>query len=134
MVALSRLVFDLVIPTEDLGGHAVTRVEKDVILVRRLFEKAVGNFYAAELPGRGWVVRQGKRLNWQVDGASSGIEAILPSMVSDIVLEHRASLLRLILDTKFTCVFGVSQHRRKSTEESVSLPDVCLLEKSGTDA
>ncbi len=113
MVALSRLVFDLVIPTEDSGGHAVTRVEKDVILVRRLFERAVGNFYAAELPERGWVVRQGKHLNWQVDDATSGIEAILPIMVSDIVLESRAPPKRLIIDTKFTSVFGRSLHRAK---------------------
>ena len=113
MIALSGLVFDLVIPTEDLGRHAVTRVEKDAILVRRLFEKAVGNFYAAELPARGWMVRQGKRLNWQVDDSTSGIEAILPMMVSDIVLERRVSPQRLIVDTKFTSVFGQSQHRTK---------------------
>ena len=32
MVTLARLVFDLVLPTEDAGGHALTRVEKDAIL------------------------------------------------------------------------------------------------------
>jgi|SRR5271166_124160 len=113
MVALARLVFDLVIPTEDAGGHAVARVEKEVMLVRRLFEKAVGNFYAAELPALGWVVHQGKRLNWQVQGASSGIDAILPAMASDIILEDITSRRRLVIDTKFTSVFGASQHRAR---------------------
>jgi 5-methylcytosine-specific restriction enzyme subunit McrC len=113
MVALARLAFDLLIPTEDSGGHTVASVEKDVTLVRRLFEKAVGNFYAAELPALGWVVHQGKRLHWQIDRATSGIAAVLPEMASDIVLEHRASTQRLIIDTKFTSVFGASQHRAR---------------------
>jgi 5-methylcytosine-specific restriction enzyme subunit McrC len=70
MVTLARLVFDLVLPTEEAGGHALTRVEKDVILVRHLFERAVGNFYAAALPPLGWKVQQGKGLKWQIDRAT----------------------------------------------------------------
>jgi 5-methylcytosine-specific restriction enzyme subunit McrC len=111
MITLARLVFDLVLPTEDAGGHALTRVEKDVILVRRLFEKAVGNFYATELPARGWKVQRGKRLEWQIDHATSGIGAILPGMKSDIILENKATQQRVVIDTKFTSVFGASQHR-----------------------
>ncbi|RUU08161.1 5-methylcytosine-specific restriction endonuclease system specificity protein McrC, partial [Mesorhizobium sp. M6A.T.Ca.TU.002.02.2.1] len=111
MVTLARLVFDLVLPTEDSGGHALTRVDKDVVLVRHLFEKAIGNFYAAELPHLGWKVYQGKSLKWQIDSQTPGIAAILPGMISDIILEHAAQGHRLIIDTKFTSVFGRSQHR-----------------------
>jgi 5-methylcytosine-specific restriction enzyme subunit McrC len=111
MVTLAHLVFDLVLPTEDAGGHALTRVEKDVVLVRHLFEKAIGNFYAAELPPTGWKVLQGKRLNWQIEDATPGISSILPGMTSDIILEHAANARRLVIDTKFTSVFGSSQHR-----------------------
>ncbi len=111
MVTLARLVFDLIIPTEDSGGYALTRVEKDVVLVRHLFEMAIGNFYAAELAASGWKVHQGKRLNWQVEHASPGIAAILPGMTSDIVLEDSAHNRRIIIDTKFASVFGASQHR-----------------------
>ncbi len=111
MVTLARLVFDLIIPTEDSGGYALTRVEKDVVLVRHLFEMAIGNFYTAELPAAGWKVHQGKRLNWQVEHASPGIAGILPGMTSDILLEDSAHNRRIIIDTKFTSVFGASPHR-----------------------
>lgn len=111
MITLARLVFDLVLPTEDAGEHALSRVEKDAILVRRLFEKAVGNFYATEFPAKGWKVHQGKRLEWQIDSATSGIGAILPGMKSDIILENKAAQRRVVIDTKFTSIFGASQHR-----------------------
>jgi len=90
MVTLAKLVFDLVLPTEDEGGLAMTRVEKDAALVRQLFEKAIGNFYATELPELGWVILQGKRLAWQIEDATAGIAAILPGMTSDIILDHSA--------------------------------------------
>ncbi|WP_207917282.1 5-methylcytosine-specific restriction endonuclease system specificity protein McrC [Rhizobium sullae] len=111
MVTLARLVFELVLPTEDSGGHALTRVDKDVVLVRHLFEKAIGNFYAIELPQLGWKVYQGKSLKWQIDSETPGIAAIMPGMISDIILERPALEQRLIIDTKFTSVFGRSQHR-----------------------
>ncbi len=111
MVTLARLVFDLMLPTEDVGGHALTRVEKDEILVRHLFEKAIGNFYATELSAAGWTVHQGRRLNWQIEGCTSGIPSMLPGMTSDIILERQATGRRMIIDTKFTNIFSSSQHR-----------------------
>ncbi|NVD43205.1 5-methylcytosine-specific restriction endonuclease system specificity protein McrC [Ensifer sp. HO-A22] len=111
MVTLARLVFELVLPTEDSGGHALTRVDKNVALVRHLFEKAIGNFYAIELPQLGWKVYQGKSLKWQIDSETSGIATIMPGMITDIILERPAQGQRLIIDTKFTSVFGQSQHR-----------------------
>jgi 5-methylcytosine-specific restriction enzyme subunit McrC len=111
MVTLARLVFDLLLPAEEQGGHAMTRVEKHAVLVRQLFEKAIGNFYAAELPAIGWKVLQGRRLSWQVEDATAGIAAILPGMTADIILDHALQDRRVVIDTKFTSVFGVSQHR-----------------------
>ncbi|MFZ1416572.1 MAG: hypothetical protein WAS73_18650 [Defluviicoccus sp.] len=111
MVTLARLVFHLVLPTDDAGGHALTRVEKDEILVRHLFEKAIGNFYAAELFAAGWKVQQGRRLNWQIEGCTPGIPDIMPGMITDIILEHPAQGRRIIIDTKFTSIFSSSQHR-----------------------
>ncbi len=35
----------------------------------------------------------------------------MPGMISDIILEHAEQRKRLIIDTKFTSVFGRSQHR-----------------------
>jgi len=112
MVTLARLVFELVLPSEEAGGHALSRVEKDEVLVRSLFEKAIGNFYAAELSaGQGWTVVQGKRLNWQIEHASAGIEAILPGMITDIILENSVQDRRIIIDTKFTGIFTCSAYR-----------------------
>jgi 5-methylcytosine-specific restriction enzyme subunit McrC len=57
MVELAHLVFDLMLPTEDAGDYTLTRAERDDILIRKLFEKAIGNFYAAELRAAdGWRV------------------------------------------------------------------------------
>lgn len=111
MVTLARLIFDLVLPTEDAGDRAMTCVEKDVRMVRHLFEKAIGNFYAAELLTSGWKVHPGKHLNWQIEDATPGIAAILPGMITDIILEHAVHGRRIIIDTKFTAVFGSSPHR-----------------------
>ena len=62
MVTLARIVFDIVLPTEDAGEHALTHIERDQVLVRLLFEKAVGNFFAAELDSAsGWRVQRGYR-------------------------------------------------------------------------
>ena len=114
MVTLSRLVFDLVLPTEEPGTHALTHVEKDEVLVRRLFEKAVGNFYAAELsPTHGWRVSQGQRLHWPVHFSTEGISGILPGMITDIIIENRVNQRRIIIDTKFTGIFGRSAYRDK---------------------
>lgn len=111
MVTLAKLVFDLVLPTEDAGGHAMSRVDKDEALVRRLFEKAIGNFYKAELTTRGWSVHQGKSLPWQIEYLTARAEGLFPGMVSDIILENKTLGRRLVIDTKFTSVLGQSQHR-----------------------
>lgn len=112
VVTLARLVFDLVLPTEQAGSHALTEIEKDEVLVRQLFEKAIGNFYAAELSAAdGWRVFQGRRFSWQVERASDGIAAILPGMITDIVLENRGQNRRIVIDTKFTGIFGRSAYR-----------------------
>jgi 5-methylcytosine-specific restriction enzyme subunit McrC len=114
MVTLARMVFDLVLPTEETGGHALTDVGRDEVLVRRLFEKAIGNFYAAELsPSHGWKVCRGQRLQWPVESATKGISGILPGMITDIVLDNRTDQRRIIIDTKFTGIFGRSAYRDK---------------------
>ena len=56
------------------------------VTFRKLFEKAIGNFFAAELPrDDGWRVFPGKQFNWPVATASSGIGFYLPIMVTDII-------------------------------------------------
>ncbi len=111
MVKLAKLVFDLVLPTEDVGDHAMSRVDKDEVLVRKLFEKAIGNFYKAELTHQGWSVHQGKLLAWQIAYLTPGAEALFPGMKSDITLENKVLGRRIVIDTKFTSVVTQSQHK-----------------------
>lgn len=108
MVALARLVFDLVLPSEEIGQTAMSGVAKDEWLVRQLFEKAVGTFLAIELAPQGWRVDPGKKLKWQIEAETSGIAAILPGMQTDIMLEQAQVGRRIVVDTKFTAIFTQS--------------------------
>jgi 5-methylcytosine-specific restriction enzyme subunit McrC len=112
MVTLARIVFDLVLPTEVAGDRALTALNCDEVLVRKLFEKAVGNFYSAELDAAsGWQVRQGRWLYWPAGEASSGIDSVLPNMKTDIILENEPAGRRIVIDTKFTSIFAHSEYR-----------------------
>jgi 5-methylcytosine-specific restriction enzyme subunit McrC len=111
MVTLAEFVFNLVLPTEDAGDKQIAGVHKDDRLVRGLFEKAVGNFLAAELGPAGWKVHPGQKLKWPTVDATPGLAAILPGMQTDIVLEHAGQGRRIILDTKFTGIFTRSRRR-----------------------
>src|ERR1039457_2171328 len=86
-VALAGLAFDLALPTEDSGPMALVAPDREEVWVRRLFEKAVLGFARVELEPLGWSVRGGVPLDWQVSSASEGLAAILPRMVTDIVLD-----------------------------------------------
>ena len=111
MVTLARIVFDLVLPTEDAGNNLLTRVERDHILARKLFEKAVGNFFATELAASNWRVHQGKWLYWPLEAPSSGITAVMPNMKTDIILENSAACRRIVIDTKFAEIFASTTYR-----------------------
>ena len=61
MVSLAHAVFELVLPTEKEGVRSLLKAQREDTEFRKLFERAVGNFFAAELP-------RGRRmgcLSWQ---------------------------------------------------------------------
>ena len=112
MVSLARLVFDLVLPTEEAGSHTFSGIEREERIVRHLFERAIGNFLAAEMSGNdGWRVYQGQKLYWAFEAATAGIRAILPNMKTDIVLENAAQGSRVVIDTKFTEIVTTTAYR-----------------------
>ncbi|WP_439544780.1 5-methylcytosine-specific restriction endonuclease system specificity protein McrC [Sandarakinorhabdus sp.] len=111
MVALARMVFDLMIPTEISGRVAGTEPDTQQQLVRRLFERAVGNALRLELAPQGWQVSQGRRLAWPAMAQTSGIAAILPGMQTDIELNHSREGRRIVIDTKFTSILTASSYR-----------------------
>ena len=111
LVSLAYAVFNLILPTEETGVRSLLKAQREETEFPKLFEKAIGNFYAAELSrSDGWRVYPGKRLKWPVVSASAGINTYLPRMITDIVLENIQRNRRIIVDTKFTEVLTTSQH------------------------
>lgn len=114
MLAAAELAFNLRLPTESPGQSQLPAPDRDEHWARRLFEQAVGGFYDTTLSPQGWSVRTGTLMHWQVESATAGIEQLLPSMKTDIVLEspdvsNGAAGFRIIIDTKFTGILGTGQ-------------------------
>jgi 5-methylcytosine-specific restriction enzyme subunit McrC len=104
MVAAAKLAFDLTLPIESVGANALLSPDREETWVRRLFERAVGGFYQVVLNPQEWQVHCGTVLGWQIEQKSAGIDQILPTMRTDIVLDHLASVRRTVVDTKFTSI------------------------------
>lgn len=88
LVDAARLIFEMVIPTEDEGVYSLENPDSDVSWLRNLFEKAVLGFYEAILSESAWNVSGGQTLRWQVGEQSPGIGAISPQMQTAGVLLH----------------------------------------------
>ncbi len=111
MVAAAHLAFELALPTEQSGTSHLTLPDKEIAWVRRLFEKAVAGFYDVVLSEAGWRVDAGKKINWQIEAKTDGIDRILPSMVTDIQLEHKGTSQRIVIDTKFNAIVTSGWYR-----------------------
>ena len=111
MLAAARLAMDLALPTEEAGPNALLDPERCVHWLRRLYEKAIGGFYHLHLDQSHWLVSTGKTLNWPISEPTSGIAKVFPSMRTDIVIDRRDRPERLVIDTKFTNVFGRGWYR-----------------------
>jgi 5-methylcytosine-specific restriction enzyme subunit McrC len=114
MLAAARLAMDLALPTEEAGPNALIDPQRCVHWLRRLYEKAVGGFYRLHLDESQWLVSTGKTLSWPIAEATSGITQVFPSMRTDIVIDRRHQPQRLVIDTKFTNVYGRGWYRELS--------------------
>jgi 5-methylcytosine-specific restriction enzyme subunit McrC len=114
MVALAQLAFDLALPTEEAGFTPFVAPDREEVWVRRLFEKAVLGFARVEFEPLGVRVRGPAPLDWQVSSATAGLPAILPRMVTDIVLDQPDIRRRLVIDTKFTSILAPGRFREAS--------------------
>ena len=112
MVIAARLAFALALPSEAKGGEFPFLPERnDAHWIRKLYEKAVAGFYEVALSDRGWRVKAGETISWPAENKTSGILEILPSMKTDIVLEHRGQGRRIVMDTKFTSIITAGWRR-----------------------
>ena len=115
MLAAAELALNLRLPTEDPGQSPLSAPDRDEVWVRKLFEGAVGGFYDTLLSPQEWSVRTGGVMRWQVESPTEGIQLILPSMKTDIVLQRPdtgsgSPASRVVIDTKFTNIVGLGQH------------------------
>ena len=114
MVAAAQLAFELALPTEETGPQSLFIPDREERWVRRLFEKAVAGFYDVVLSNSGWRVSAGKKISWPVVGKTAGIDRILPSMRTDIVLDHYGAERRIVIDTKFTAIVTRGWYREET--------------------
>ena len=111
MVAAAKLAFELALLTEDSGSQPLPLPGEDDRWLRKLFERAVGGFYSVALCRRNWNVSTGTVLRWPIESKTSQIDAILPTMRTDIVLNYRPSGRKIVIDTKFTSLVTEGWYR-----------------------
>jgi 5-methylcytosine-specific restriction enzyme subunit McrC len=111
MVSAAHLAFDLAMPTESAGSLHQSLPDHEITWVRKVYEKGVAGFYEVALSGSSWRVDAGRTIRWQIEGKTSGIDQILPSMRTDIVLENCSAGQRLVIDTKFNAMLTRGWYR-----------------------
>jgi 5-methylcytosine-specific restriction enzyme subunit McrC len=114
MVAAAKLAFELTLPTEVSGVNMLTLPDREEGWVRRLFERAIGGFYDVVLSPQGWQVKCGVTLRWQISQKTTAIDNILPSMRTDVVLDHPIAKRRIVIDTKFTSIVTNGWYREQT--------------------
>ena len=119
MLAAAKLALNFSIPTEQSGLTLLPFANRSETEGWKLYENAVAGFYDAVLSHRGWKVRQGGHIQWPASHPTPGLHAIMPEMITDIVLERRehsipAAGQRIVIDTKFTSIVGRSQFGKQT--------------------
>jgi 5-methylcytosine-specific restriction enzyme subunit McrC len=109
MVTAAQLAFNLALPTEQPGEKDLPILSREIEWIRHLFEQAIGGFYDIVLTPEGWQVSTGRYLWWPVEKKSKGIDEILPSMQTDIILEKPNKKGRTIIDTKFNSIYTTNR-------------------------
>ncbi len=120
VVAAAHLAFELALPTESAGLRHLFSPEREAHWVRKLFEKAIAGFYDVVLDKSEWhVCPEGtKRLYWHIESKTLGIDRILPTMLTDIVLDNRVLGRRIVIDTKFNAIVAEGWHRSETLRSS----------------
>ena len=114
MVAAAHLAFNLALPTEAAGLKHLSFPDREIMWIRKLYEKGIAGFYDVVLSGKGWRVDAGKTIGWLIERKSPGIDKILPSMRTDIILDHSVAGRRIVIDTKFNSVVTRGWYREET--------------------
>ena len=114
MVSAAHLAFNLALPTEFAGAKHLSLPDREITWIRKLYEKGIAGFYDVVLSGKGWRVDAGKTIGWLSENKSPGIDKILPSMRTDIILDHSDAGRRIVIDTKFNSVVTRGWYREET--------------------
>jgi 5-methylcytosine-specific restriction enzyme subunit McrC len=114
MVSAAHLAFNLALPTEASGTKHLSLPDREIAWIRKLYEKGIAGFYDVVLSGQGWRVDAGKTMDWLIFSKSTGIDKILPSMRTDIVLDDAVAGRRIIIDTKFNSIVTRGWYREET--------------------
>jgi 5-methylcytosine-specific restriction enzyme subunit McrC len=115
MLTVCELILMRQMPFDVDGTHPLPSVDRDTLILYRVYERFVANFYRMHL--KGWDVHAQKRLDWHAQEANSH----LPSMIPDLLLRERRSGRIVILDTKFTASSLVENQWGKAVYDSAHL-------------
>jgi len=114
MIMVAKLALNLALPTESSGSKLLSLPDREITWVRRLYEKAVAGFYDVVLSPNGWRTEAGKSFDWLIQEKTSGIDKILPSMRTDIILTSEKEKRRIVIDTKFTSIVTKGWYREET--------------------
>lgn len=124
MLSICALILQRQMPIESAGGHHVPALDRDALILYKVYERFVANFYRIHL--HGWNVSAQKRLEWHEKQANK----YLPSMQPDLVLHERSSSRLIILDTKFTAHSFIDNQWGKQVFDSSHLYQLYAYLKS----
>jgi len=96
MLAVCELILMSQMPLEVEGRRPLPAVDRDLLVLHRIYERFVANFYRMKLEG--WEVSAQQRLHWHAQDANEH----LPFMIPDLILREKKSGRIIVLDTKFT--------------------------------
>ena len=96
MLEICHLVLKRQMPTEDAGDRSLPALNRDALTLWAIYESFVAKFYKHHLFD--WQVDSQKIVHWPAESPSK----YLPVMKPDLVMTHRSTGRRIVIDTKFT--------------------------------
>jgi 5-methylcytosine-specific restriction enzyme subunit McrC len=124
MLAICALVLQRQMPGGSEGIAIVPVIDRELLVLYRVYERFVTNFYRHHL--HGWGVSAQKRLEWHAPEADDR----LPMMVPDLILQEKSSGQMMIIDTKFTVHSLVENQWGKPVYDSAHLYQMYAYLKS----
>jgi 5-methylcytosine-specific restriction enzyme subunit McrC len=115
MLSVCELIRQRQMPLEEPGTHPLPGLDRDSLVLYRIYERFVASFYRMNL--QGWDVDAQKRLDWHAEETNDH----LPVMVPDLVLQEQETGRMIVLDTKFTAGSLVENQWGKPVHDSSHL-------------